>query len=140
MTGTFFDVAKLLDDSYSPLRGRTKGFNQVVNITPADLWHDLLRRHVPSLPEAIPASLKVGVERLEGRPIFLFDRLLLTVLDDLVESKPHTSESEWPSDIQAIKDPSARRLAGFLYSRLDFAWESSVATMVERIEKFVAPT
>lgn len=76
MTGTFFDVAKLLDDTYSSLRGRTRAFYHPANITSTHVWHDLLRRHVPTLPEAIPPSIQDHLERLEGRPIFLFDVLL----------------------------------------------------------------
>jgi len=69
LTGTYFDVVKVLEGKYSPLRNRTIAYYDSPRISKELAW-GLLRKHIPRLPEAIPASMVEGLERLEGRPIF----------------------------------------------------------------------
>jgi len=106
---------------------------QFVNVD--DVW-DLLRKHMPTLPEDIPSSLDLGLSRLQGRPMFFFDQLLAHVFQGPF---PENS-AEWPDDVKSITNDSARRLAGRVFENLDHAWESSVAMMDERINHWKTPT
>jgi len=133
MTGSYFDVEDMLEGTYSPLKGRTIAYYDSPRISKEHVW-GLLRKHMPRLPEAIPASMVEGLERLEGRPYFLFDKLLAPVF-----SGPFTDNDDWPDDVKSIQDVSARRLAGRVSDRLDTAWEEALSNMLKLIEWFITP-
>jgi len=76
LIGTSFKMQKLVDQrfTYSGCRGKVSPFQHTYFVTKKDMW-DTLRHYFSGLPETIPDSISKGLHKLEGRPLFFFDKV-----------------------------------------------------------------